>query len=110
MADLALNNFIEMRDKVADPMFLERKKIEKELGKRYPDQFISVYEMVSFSHIPYSTALQCIQAQDHLLQRIMSEGDFTVNSGNAEFCANLDTWVTEYYNAVQQLDFGNEAR
>ena len=109
VAALALLNFTEMRDKVADPMFLERKKIEKELGKRYPDQFVSVYEMVSFSHTPYNTAMQCIQAQDKLLQRIMNEGDFFANVEQAAFCDNLGKWVTEYYNAVQQLDFGNEA-
>ena len=109
MAQLALNNFTEMRDKVADPMFLERKKIEKELGKRYPDKFVSVYEMVSFSHTPYNTAIQCIHAQDHLLERIMNEGDFSENVEKSSFCDNLDQWVTEYHTAVQQLDFGNEA-
>jgi len=105
---LALYNFIEMRDKVADPKFLERKKIEKDLGKRYPDQFISVYEMVSFSHTPYNTTIQCIQAQDQLLERIMNEGDFFANVEKSGFCDNLGKWVTDYYNAVQQLDFGNE--
>ncbi len=109
VAQLALLNFTEMRDKVADPMFLERKKIEKELGKRYPEQFVSVYEMVSFSHTPYNTAMQCIQAQDKLLQRIMTEGDFFVNVENGGFTESLGKWVTEYNNAVQQLDFGNEA-
>ncbi len=106
---LALDNFTEMRDKVADPKFLERKKIEKELGKRYPDQFVSVYEMVSFSHTPYNTAIQCIQAQDRLLQRIMNEGDFFTNAEKSGFCDNLGKWVKEYHAAVQQLDFGNEA-
>jgi len=106
VAQLALTNFTEMRDKVADPMFLERKKIEKELGKRYPDQFVSVYEMVSFSHTPYSTAIQCIQAQDQLLQRIMKDGDFFVNVEQSAFCDKLGAWVNDYNNAVQQLDFG----
>lgn len=109
VANLALTNFIEMRDKVADPMFLERKKIEKELGKRYPNEFISVYEMVSFSHIPYNTAIQCIQAQDKLLEQIMKEGDFFVNIEQNSFCDALGKWVTTYHEAVQQLDFGNEA-
>ena len=109
VAQLALNNFTEMRDKVADPMFLERKKIEKELGKRYPEQFVSVYEMVSFSHTPYNTAIQCIQAQDQLLYRIMNEGDFFKMIEQTHFCDMLDKWVKEYYTAVQQLDFGNEA-
>ena len=106
VGQLALLNFIEMRDKVADPMFLERKKIEKELGKHYPDQFVSVYEMVSFSHIPYSTAISCIQAQDRLLHSIMSQGDYFAHAGNEAFTAQLDQWVNQYHNEVQQLDFG----
>lgn len=105
VAQLALTNFIEMRDKVADPSFLERKKIEKELGKRYPAQFISVYEMVSFSHIPYSTAISCIRAQDELLERIMNEGDFFANVENNTFSNRLDQWMNDYSEAVRQLDF-----
>ncbi len=106
VAQLALNNFIEMRDKVADPQFLERKKIEKELGKLYPDKFISVYEMVSFSHTPYKTAMSCIQAQDELLGKIMSEGDLTKNLEQSTFTNKLDSWMNDYHSAVQQLDFG----
>ncbi len=109
VANLALLNFVEMRDKVSDPAFLERKKIEKELGKLYPTQFISVYEMVSFSHIPYSTAIQCIKAQDQLLEQIMKEGDFFVNMEKVTFVEMLGKWVAGYHTAVQQLDFGHEA-
>ncbi|MBS1778875.1 MAG: FAD-dependent monooxygenase [Bacteroidetes bacterium] len=109
VAQLALNNFIEMRDKVADPKFLERKKIEKELGKKYPQQFVSVYEMVSFTHTPYDTAMSCIAAQDALLQTIMNEGDFATNVEDAAFNTKLDSWMNEYHRSVQQLDFGNEA-
>lgn len=108
VAQLALLNFVEMRDKVADPVFLERKKIEKELGKLFPEQFISVYEMVSFSHIPYDTALRCIQAQDQLLGRIMNEGDFFAKDMNNGFGSMLRNWVNDYHQSVQQLDFGNE--
>lgn len=106
VAELALINFVEMRDKVADESFLLRKKIEKELGRRYPEQFISVYEMVSFSHIPYSTAMSCIHAQDELLQKIMTNGDFFDSLSNDDYVAKLDTWVSDYHEAVQQLDFG----
>jgi len=109
VAQLALQNFVEMRDKVADASFLQRKKIEKELGLRYPKQFVSVYEMVSFSHTPYNTALHCIQNQDQLLQRIMQQGDFFENTKQDEFNKQLDNWVSEYYHAVQQLETGNEA-
>ena len=109
VAQLALLNFVEMRDKVADLNFLERKKVEKELGKRYPEQFVTIYEMVSFSHTPYHTAISCIQAQDGLLQRIMQEGDFFANVEQDDFTAQLDKWMDEYHNAVQQLTSENEA-
>lgn len=101
VAELALLNFVEMRDKVADVDFLERKKIEKELGKMYPDQFISVYEMVSFSHIPYHQALNSIHAQDRLLSRIMASGDFFQQITNQDFKAQLNGWVQEYYQSIQ---------
>jgi kynurenine 3-monooxygenase len=104
VAQLALLNFVEMRDKVAEPKFLERKKIEKELGNRYPKQFISVYEMVSFSHIPYATALKCIETQDKLLERIMNEGDFFTLAAQEKFCEQLDQWITQYHQSIQQLD------
>jgi kynurenine 3-monooxygenase len=107
--ELALMNFVEMRDKVAEPSFLERKKIEKELTKKYPHEFKSVYEMVSFSHTPYSTAWSCIQAQDKLLGIIMSKGDFFNNINDNAFCSQLDSWMNEYHTTVKQLDFGNEA-
>ena len=106
VAQLALLNFIEMRDKVADPHFLERKKIEKELGIRYPQQFNSVYEMVSFSHAPYDTALRCIKEQDALLGRIMEAGDFTENIKQESFTKQVDSWMTDYHKAVQALDRG----
>lgn len=106
VAQLALLNFIEMRDKVADPQFLERKKIEQELGRRFPDKFTSVYEMVSFSHTPYNTVLQCIRAQDELLAQIMGHGNFETNlaDGNG-FLTSLSSWVADYHQTVEQLDF-----
>lgn len=106
VAQLALQNFIEMRDKVADPAFLERKKIEKELGRKYPQQFVSVYEMVSFTHTPYSEAMRCIKAQDTLLERIMSAGDFEKNCSEVIFTTQLDEWMTEYHRSVTTTGAG----
>lgn len=105
VARLALLNFVEMRDKVGDPTFLERKKIEKELGNRYPEQFVSVYEMVSFSHTPYDTAMQCIAAQDKLLGKIMAKGNFFENIQQDTFYHTLDSLINDYHQEVQQLEF-----
>lgn len=100
VAELALHNFIEMRDLVADPVFLERKKIEKELGRRFPDKFISVYEMVSFTHLPYDYALRCMNAQDVLLGKIMGEGNFELNSKDMAFNRKLEGWLDAYAKAT----------
>jgi kynurenine 3-monooxygenase len=72
IADLALGNFIEMRDLVADPMFLLRKKIEARFNEKYPEKWIPAYSMVTFSpHIRYSEALQKGQFQDKIMDEVM---------------------------------------
>ncbi len=97
VAQLALNNFIEMRDLVADPKFLERKKIEKELGNLYPKEFLSVYEMVSFSNTPYSVALQATEAQNKLYQKIINNAKpFFSSLGNEDYKNQLNNWIKEY--------------
>ena len=72
IADLALNNFIEMRDKVADPTFLLQKKIEKEFSMAHPDKWIPAYSMVTFSpDIRYSEALRTGNQQEDIMKKIM---------------------------------------
>ena len=72
IADLAVNNFTEMRDKTADPKFLLQKKIEARLHNKYPDKWIPAYSQVTFSpHIRYSDALRNGQKQESIMQQIM---------------------------------------
>lgn len=103
VADLALANFIEMRDKVAEPSFLERKKIEKDLGLMFPGIFNSVYEMVSFSQTPYDTAIRSQKAQDKLLERIMHEGDFYTLRNEESFQKKLAAWMSEYEDDIAAI-------
>ena len=73
IADMALNNFVEMRDKVADPKFLLQKKIEAAFSKKYPDKWIPAYAQVTFSpHIRYSDALKNGLRQENIMQQIMA--------------------------------------
>jgi len=73
IADLALNNFIEMRDKIADPQFLLQKKIEAKLHQKYPERWIPAYAQVTFSpHIRYSEALQRGAKQEMIMQQVMN--------------------------------------
>ena len=56
IADMAIENFVEMRDRVADPRFLFRKKTELALESKYPSMFVPKYAMVTFHRVPYSVA------------------------------------------------------
>lgn len=70
IADLALENFIEMRDKVGDPAFLRRKKRQKLLHKLLPNWYIPPYEMVSFTRIPYAETVRRARHQDRIIRRV----------------------------------------
>ncbi|MBX0292567.1 FAD-dependent monooxygenase [Hymenobacter sp. HSC-4F20] len=80
MADLAVYNFEEMRDRVADPRFLLQKKIESKISAQYPDKWLPLYSQVTFSHLPYAEAWANGQQQDQIMQRLMphihSEADY----------------------------------
>lgn len=58
IADMAVENFIEMRDSTASPRFLLEKQVEKALLNAFPGQFLSRYTLVSFSRVPYRLAYQ----------------------------------------------------
>jgi kynurenine 3-monooxygenase len=70
IADLALENFVEMRDRVADPRFLFRKKVELALEAKYPRRFVPKYAMVTFHRVPYSVALSRGKIQDRVLAEL----------------------------------------
>ena len=73
IADLAINNFTEMRDKVADKKFLLQKKIEAAFSAKHPDKWIPAYSMVTFSpQIRYSEALERGNRQQAIMDEIMS--------------------------------------
>ena len=72
IAQLALDNFVEMRDLVGDPEFLLRKKIEAKIHELYPKQWIPLYSMVAFhDDIRYSEALEMGQRQKAIMDKVM---------------------------------------
>lgn len=93
IADLALRNFIEMRDLVGDPMFLLRKKIAAHFHQKYPKDFIPVYSMVTFSNIPYSEALAESKAQDQLFEKILAVDKITENWDTKEVDDIFQNWL-----------------
>ncbi|HLU61067.1 MAG TPA: NAD(P)/FAD-dependent oxidoreductase [Gammaproteobacteria bacterium] len=74
IAQMALENYVEMRDSVRDPAFHLRKQVEFELERRFPQRFIPRYSMVMFHpEIPYAEALARGERQQQLL-RELTEG------------------------------------
>ena len=72
IATLALNNFIEMRDKVADPVFLLQKKIEAHFNSKHPDKWTPAYSLVTFSpDVRYSEALERGNRQQKIMDEVM---------------------------------------
>ena len=77
--DLALNNYVEMRDLTADPEFLLQKKIEAKFSKLHPELWLPLYSQVTFSNIRYSDALKNGEAQNKLMQEILKMPDIHKN-------------------------------
>ncbi|PBQ34336.1 kynurenine 3-monooxygenase [Sphingobacteriaceae bacterium] len=80
IASLAVDNFIEMRDKTADPKFILQKKIEAKFSQKHPDKWMPLYSMVTFSpEIRYSTAYNQGNKQQAIMDKIMERPDIETN-------------------------------
>lgn len=75
IAELALYNYKVMRDLTADPEFLLRKKLEHRVMELYPERYLSLYSMVTFSQTPYSEARDKGRAQDQFFTKQLKEND-----------------------------------
>lgn len=67
---MALDNYLEMRDKVDDPVFLLQRDIEIELSERHPERFLPHYTMVTFRLMPYAEAYERTQVQNGILAEL----------------------------------------
>lgn len=67
---MALENYIEMRDRVDDADFLLQRALERELAVRHPERFVPRYSMVSFRRTPYAVALARGSVQRDILQTL----------------------------------------
>lgn len=74
IANLALQNFVEMRDLVGSPEFLHRKKVEHVLSTHYPNRFTSQYERTTFSTRDYAEAWEYGGKNDKVLDTIIQNG------------------------------------
>ncbi|MEQ8242710.1 NAD(P)/FAD-dependent oxidoreductase [Fulvivirga sp.] len=86
ISNLALQNFIEMRDLVADDKFLLRKQIEAKLSDLYPQKWIPLYSMVTFKEqMRYSEALEMGKKQKAIMDKVMAQNNIHKNWESLDF-------------------------
>jgi len=91
ISDLALQNFIEMRDLVADENFLLRKKIEAKLHDQFPQVWMPLYSMVTFNeNMRYSDALKKGLIQKEIMDEVMQQPDIHKNWEKLELQAIIN--------------------
>jgi kynurenine 3-monooxygenase len=89
IAEMALENYAEMRDLVRDPKFLLRDDLSRELERRFPDRFIRRYSMVMFHpEIPYAEAQRRGEIQARLVDELVTDV-VSVDQVNFERAARL---------------------
>jgi kynurenine 3-monooxygenase len=93
IAAMALENYVEMRDSVADPGFLLRRELGGVLAERNPDHFKPRYSMVTFTRMPYAEAFARGAEQDRLLRELTqgkaSIGDIDLAAADAKVRGRL---------------------
>jgi kynurenine 3-monooxygenase len=72
LADLCIDNFIEMRDRVGSRWFVLRKKLEILLHRLFPRWYVPLYVMIEFTRIPYADALRRARRQDRVVRAILA--------------------------------------
>ncbi len=91
IATLALDNFVEMRDLVADADFLLRKKIEAKLHELYPEKWIPLYSMVTFHEdLRYSEALRIGRLQKEIMDHVMQTPSISSAWASLDYKAIVD--------------------
>ena len=71
IADMALANFIEMRDHTGSRAFRLKKRTERTLHRYVPQWYTPLYNMVTFSRIPYAEAREKARRQDQVVRRVL---------------------------------------
>ena len=80
IGDLAVENYFEMRDHVANPLFKQKRKIEMDLEKNFPTEYFSKYSMVTFNaNIGYDEAMRIGRAQDKALLNMIADTNISTS-------------------------------
>ena len=99
IADMAVENFVEMRASTADPRFLLEKAIEKRLLAELPGEFVSRYALVTFSRAPYRVAYDAGRIASgivsELAEGVRSAAEVDLGRARALVAARLTPFLRE---------------
>jgi kynurenine 3-monooxygenase len=89
IAQMALENYGEMRDAVRDPLFQRQKALSLELERAHPERFVPRYAMVMFrDDIPYSLALRRGRIQQQILDELTGGASSAAPAASADELIN----------------------
>ena len=91
LLDLSLDNYRVMRNDVLDDTHIKKQKLSFILNTDFPDQFIPLYTMVSFTSIPYATALERGKIQDNILNELINLDIDSIDHYNKKMAQQLIT-------------------
>jgi kynurenine 3-monooxygenase len=84
MQELSLQNYLVMRDRVTDTEYQLIQRLERRLSVMYPESYFPLYSMVSFTNIPYETALRKGNEQEAKIRKLIEENQLTMETSDAE--------------------------
>lgn len=96
IARMALDNFVEMRDKVGNPAFLYKKRVEQAIHQLHPGTMVPQYNLVSFSTVPYADALARGQELDAIYERVIARVPREREEGRSR-----EDWLAEIARAAE---------
>jgi len=112
IADMALDNFIEMRDRVADADFLFRKRVDQALYRIDPERYSPRYNLVSFSDIPYAEARDAggrvVEFAERIASVIREEADESIT--DEELNERVHALLDQGMRMDETTDASREAR
>lgn len=95
IGDLALEHFHELRYLVGDPDFLLRKRIERRINELFPDRYTPLYNLISFTNVPYTEALRRDREQRTLIDRMMEIPEIGERLDEEEIRDTVDRLMSE---------------
>ncbi len=116
IADMALENFVEMKDKVGDERFLLKKAIEHKIENAFPEKYRARYGMVTYTLIPYHLAQKAGLIQQEILEELakginsvdevdMEKAALLINEKFTPFVKKHNIDLNRYQEGAAKLDF-----